>query len=186
MTMHSSRRLVLSTLVSLNGVISEPVKWAGPYFGHGSAAASLATLRECSAMLMGRRTYDIFSRQWPDTPGEYADHLNTMPKYVFSSTLRNPHWTNTTVYDTDVADTVAAMKREPGKDLMVYGHGRFGQTLTAAGLVDELALIVVPVIVPDGDVFSHPGDTPSEWELLSAGPGADPGLVSLHYRPRRG
>lgn len=186
MTMHSSRRLVLSTLVSLNGVISEPMAWAGPYFGPGSAAAALAVLRESSAMLMGRRTYDIFSRQWPDTPGEYAAHLNAMPKYVFSATLRDPRWTNTTVLNTDVADTVAALKRESGGDLIVYGHSRFGQALTAAGLVDELAMTVVPVIVPGGDSSSRPGDAPSTWELVSAGPGADPGLVSLRYRPRRG
>ena len=186
MTMHSSRRLVLSTLVSLNGVISEPVAWAGPYFGPGSAAASLRALQESSAMLMGRRTYDIFSRQWPDTPGEYAAHLNAMPKYVFSSTLRDPRWSNTTVLGTDVAGTVAQMKREPGKDLVVYGHGRFGRTLTAAGLVDELVVTVVPVIVSDGDFFSAPGGPSSTWELLDAGPGADPGLVSLRYRPRRG
>src|SRR4051794_35056379 len=107
MTMHSSRRLVLSTLVSLNGVVSGPVAWAGPYFGPGSAAASLRALQESSAMLMGRRTYDIFSRQWPDTPGDYAAHLNAMPKYVFSSTLRDPRWSNTTVLGTDVAGTVA-------------------------------------------------------------------------------
>jgi dihydrofolate reductase len=186
MTMHCSRRLVLSTLVSLNGVIDEPMAWAGPYFGPGSAAASLAVLRGSSAMLMGRGTYDVFSRQWPDTPGEYAAHLNAMPKYVFSSTLRDPHWTNTTVLGTDVADTVAALKREPGGDLIVYGHSRFGRALTAAGLVDELAVTVVPVIVPGGGSSSWPGDAPSAWELLSAGPGDDPGLVSLRYRPRRG
>ncbi|WP_410567411.1 dihydrofolate reductase family protein [Amycolatopsis sp. cmx-4-61] len=186
MTMPSSRRLVLSTLVSLNGVISDPMAWAGPYFGPGSATASLGALRQSSAMLMGRRTYDIFSRQWPDTPGDYAAHLNAMPKYVFSRTLRDPRWTNTTVLGTDIAGTVAQLKREPGGDLVVYGHGRFGRTLTAAGLVDELVVTVVPVIVPDGDTFSHPGDAASTWELLDAGPGADPGLVSLHYRPRRG
>ncbi|WP_410586127.1 dihydrofolate reductase family protein [Amycolatopsis sp. lyj-23] len=183
--MSSSRRLVLSTLVSLNGVIGEPMGWAGPYFGPGSATASLRALQQSSAMLMGRRTYDIFSRQWPDAPGDYAAHLNAMPKYVFSRTLRDPRWTNTTVLGTDVADTVAQLKREPGRDLIVYGHGRFGRTLTAAGLVDELTLTVVPVIVPDGEAFSRAGDAPSTWELLDAGPGADPGLVSLRYRPRR-
>ncbi|MEU0791872.1 dihydrofolate reductase family protein [Amycolatopsis sp. NPDC005961] len=186
MTTDSSRRLVLSTLSSLNGVIGEPMAWAGPYFGPGSATASLTALRQSSAMLMGRRTYDLFSRQWPDTPGDYAAHLNAMPKYVFSRTLRDPSWTNTTVLGGDITDTVARMKREPGGDLVVYGHGRFGRTLTAAGLVDELTLTVVPVIVPDGESFSRPGDAPSTWELLDAGPGADPGLVSLRYRPRRG
>ncbi|MFI5610262.1 dihydrofolate reductase family protein [Amycolatopsis sp. NPDC051903] len=186
MTRETPRRLVLSTLVSLNGVISEPLKWAGPYFGPGSAAASLAALRDCSAMLMGRRTYEIFSRQWPATPGEYAAHLNGLRKYVFSSTLRDPEWTNTEVLGDDVVETVAALKREAGGDLIVYGHGRFGRTLTAAGLVDELTMTVVPVIVPDGEPFSPQGDAGSSWELISAAPGADPGLVSLRYRPARG
>ncbi|HVV24939.1 MAG TPA: dihydrofolate reductase family protein [Pseudonocardiaceae bacterium] len=185
MTTRTARRLVLSTLVTLNGVISEPLKWAAPYFGDGSAAASLAALRNHSAMLMGRRTYEIFSQQWPQTPGEYAAHLNGMPKYVFSSTLRDPQWTNTEVVAGDVVDAVAALKREAGKDLIVYGHGRFGRTLTDAGLVDELSLTVVPVIVADGETFFHPGGVASAWELVAAGPGADPGLASLRYRPVR-
>ena len=186
-TIHSSsagsRRLRQSLLVSINGVTSQPMSWAGPYFGSGSAAASLATLRDSGAMLMGRVTYEIFSQQWPGASGEYADFLNAMPKYVFSSTLAEAHWSNTQIVSGEVAAAVAELKRTPGQDLVVYGHGRFGQTLVDAGLVDELTLMVVPVFVADGSSMYRPGGLAHAWELVSAGPGPDPGLASLTYRP---
>jgi dihydrofolate reductase len=175
---------VQSLLVSLNGVTSEPLSWAGPYFGPGSAAKSLQVLQNSGAFLMGRRTYEIFSQQWPGAPGEYADYLNAMPKYVFSSTLEQAEWTNTTVISGDVAAAVADLKQQSGKDLLLYGHGQFGQTVTDAGLVDELTLSVVPVFVENGVPFFRPGGTAQTWELVSVGPGNDPGLASLTYRPR--
>jgi dihydrofolate reductase len=178
----SQRRLVQSALVSINGVISEPMSWAGAYFGDGSAARSLRALRASDGFLMGRRTYEVFSRQWPNASGEYADYLNAMPKYVFSSTLEKADWTNTSVVTGDVATTVARLKRQPGNDLIMYGHGQFGQTLIEAGLVDELTLTVVPVFV-DGVPFFRDGGPQSRWELVNAGPGADPGLASLTFRP---
>jgi dihydrofolate reductase len=180
-----SRRLRQSLLVSLNGVTSEPMAWAGPYFGPGSASASLAALRSSSALLMGRTTYEIFSRQWPAASGEYADFLNAMQKYVFSSTLTDAPWHNTQLVSGDVVAAVAELKRTPGRDLMVYGHGQFGQTLIDAGLVDELTLMVVPVCVDDGTPMYRPGGTAQTWDLVSAGPGKDPGLASLTYRPTR-
>ena len=180
----SSRRLRQSALVSINGVASTPLAWAGPYFGAGSATHSLAVLRETGAFLMGRRTYQIFAQQWPGASGEYAAALNAIPKFVFSSTLDVADWTNTTIVRGDVAAAVAAMKAEPGADLLFYGHGRFGQTLVDAGLVDELTLTFVPVFV-SGTPFFQPGTGGQAWDLVSAGPGHDPGLASLTYRPRR-
>ncbi|KMS83456.1 MULTISPECIES: dihydrofolate reductase family protein [Streptomyces] len=180
----SSRRLVQTALVSLNGVIGEPLRWAGPYFGPGSAEHSLKVLRRSEAVLMGLRTYELFSRQWPAATGPYAEHINAMKKYVFSSTLQEAEWTNTSVIANDPAQAVAQLKRTPGRDLIVYGHGQFGQTLCDAGLVDELTLTVVPVFV-DGATYYRPGALSRSWELVSAGPGLDPGLVSLTYRPTR-
>jgi dihydrofolate reductase len=184
MTAVFSRRLRQSALVSINGVASRPLDWAGPYFGAGSANHSLRALQDSGAFLMGRGTYDIFSRQWPGVPGEYAAALNAIPKYVFSSTLGVADWNNTTVVRGDVAAAVTAMKAEPGADLLFYGHGRFGQTLVDAGLVDELTLTVVPVFA-GGEPFHQPFTGTQTWELVSAGPGNDPGLASLTYRPQR-
>ena len=182
MSAPSSRRLRQSALVSINGVVSTPLAWAGPYFGAGSANHSLAVLRECGAFLMGRRTYEIFARQWPGADGEYAAALNAIPKYVFSSTLDVAHWSNTTIVRAEVTTAVAALKSEAGRDLLCYGHGQFGQTVVDAGLVDELTLTVVPVFV-DGEPFFRPVAGDQAWELLSAGPGNDPGLATLSYRP---
>jgi dihydrofolate reductase len=185
MTEPNSRRLVQSVLVSLNGVTSEPLTWAGPFFGPGSAAHSLAVLKGSAALLMGRRTYEIFARQWPSTPGEYADYLNAMPKYVFSSTLDRAEWSNTTVVPGGVVEAVTALKQAGGRDLIIYGHGQFGQTLGEAGLIDELSLTVVPVFVPEGTPLYRAGVSAQTWQLISAGPGADPGLAALTYRPSR-
>jgi dihydrofolate reductase len=84
MTGQNARRLVQGVLVSLNGVISEPGEWAGPYFGPGAAQRSLDVLRRSAAMVMGRGTYEVFSRQWPGTPGEYAGYLLVFPSFAVS------------------------------------------------------------------------------------------------------
>lgn len=179
----SARRLRQSALISINGIGSTPLAWAGPYFGTASAAHSLQVLRECDGLLMGRHTYEVFARQWPGAPGEYAAALNDVRKYVFSSTLKRAEWSNTTVVRGDVPSAVASMKSQPGPDLLMYGHGKLGQSLLEAGLVDELTLNVVPVFA-DGEPLFRPGTVPPAWSLHDVGPGADPGLATLTYRPR--
>lgn len=183
MTENSTRRLVQSVLVSLNGVVSDPLTWAGPYFGAGSAAHSLAALERSDAFLMGRRTYEIFARQWPTATGPYAEFLNRMPKYVFSSTLVEAEWNNTTVVPGGVVEAVRALKDAGGNDLSFYGHGQFGQALTDAGLVDELTLTIVPVFVSSGTPMFRDSGESQRWELVRVGPGHDPGLAGLTYRP---
>jgi dihydrofolate reductase len=183
MNENSSRRLVQSVLVSLNGVVSEPLAWAGPYFGAGSAAHSLAVLEGADALMMGRNTYDLFSKQWPTATGPYAEYLNQMPKYVFSSTLDEAEWANTTVVRGDVVAGVRALKDAGGNDLVVYGHGRFGQTLVDAGLVDELTLTIVPVFVAGGTPLFRDTEQIRRWQLVAAGEGYDPDLARLTYRP---
>jgi dihydrofolate reductase len=183
MTGQNARRLVQGVLVSLNGVISEPGEWAGPYFGPGAAQRSLDVLRRSAAMVMGRGTYEVFSQQWPGTPGEYAGYLNAMPKYVYSSTLTDAQWTNTSVIREDAVAAVAALKQTPGADLIMYGHGRLGHALCAAGLVDELHLSVLPVFVADGTPFFRPFDRPRAWQLTGASVDTELGVAELTYRP---
>ena len=99
------------------------------------------------ALLLGRVTYEGFAAAWPSRDGEFADKFNTMPKYVVSSTLENPEWNNTTVLKGDVAEEVAKLKQEQDGDIVVHGSPRLVQTLVEHDLVDELRLMVFPVVL---------------------------------------
>jgi dihydrofolate reductase len=101
-------------------------------------------------MLLGRVTYEGFAEAWPERDGEFADRFNTMPKYVVSSTLRDPQWTNTTVLDGDLPSAVAALNDRHEGDVVVHGSARLVQGLLDADLVDEMRLMVYPVVLGSG------------------------------------
>jgi len=103
-----------------------------------------------AALLLGRRTYEGFAAAWPERDGEFADKFNTMPKYVVSSTLRDPEWTNSTVLSGDVVDEVTKLKREQDGDIVVHGSAQLVQSLIDNDLVDELRLMVFPVVLGTG------------------------------------
>ncbi len=102
------------------------------------------------ALLLGRRTYEGFAKAWPAMKGEFADKFNNMPKYVVSSTLRNPAWNNTTVLKGDVAKEVRRLKEQAQGDIVVHGSAQLAQTLIEQDLVDELHLMVFPVLLGSG------------------------------------
>ena len=102
------------------------------------------------ALLLGRVTYDGFAEAWPSRDGEFADKFNSMPKYVVSSTLRDPEWNNTTVLDGDVIDEVSKLKQKIDGEIVVHGSARLAQTLLDNDLVDELRLMVFPVVLGRG------------------------------------
>ena len=102
------------------------------------------------ALLLGRGTYDGFAPVWPHVQGEFADKFNSMPKYVVSSTLEDPEWNNTTVLSGDVIEDVTKLREQYGGDIVVHGSPQLAQTLIEHDLVDELRLMVYPVIVGAG------------------------------------
>jgi dihydrofolate reductase len=102
------------------------------------------------ALLLGRRTYKGFAAAWPERDGEFADKFNTMPKYVVSSTLRDPGWTNSTVLSGDVVDEVTKLRTEQDGDIVVHGSAQLVQSLIENDLVDELRLMVFPVALGTG------------------------------------
>src|ERR687887_167728 len=130
------RKLVTSFLMTINGVIGNPHEWAAE-FDRDAAERALDQLRKSHAMLMGRRTYEIFSERWPGSIGEYPDAINAIKKYVFSNTLDEAGWTNVTIVRGDPVQEVARIKEEGGEDLVLYGHGMLGRALLENGLVDE-------------------------------------------------
>jgi dihydrofolate reductase len=175
------RRIIESTLLSLDGVIGSPHLWASPRFDEEARAAALAQLRASDAMLMGRKTYEIFSGLWPNQTGSYADAINAIPKYVFSSTLTDTHWSNSRIVRGEVATEVERMKQQAGRDLVIYGHGPLGAELLERGLLDELQFAIHPVFVGEGTTLRRHGATAS-LELTGTKT-LGTGVVVVTYRP---
>ncbi|MGH2967513.1 MAG: dihydrofolate reductase family protein [Solirubrobacteraceae bacterium] len=146
------RKIINSTYISLDGVIEEPHLW--PPTGPGDdAAGTIQTelLLSCDAVLMGRRTYEGFAPVWPTRSGDpFSDHMNSMRKYVVSSTLRDPQWNNTEIIDGDPVAAIARLKEQPGADMVQYGFGALSRALMEHDLLDELRLWVHPLFVGKG------------------------------------
>jgi dihydrofolate reductase len=153
-------RIVVTEFISLDGVIEAPgggedYKYGGWSFeisrGEEGDNFKLDETRESEALLLGRRTYEGFADAWPSREGEFADKFNNMPKYVVSSTLKEPEWTNTTVIiGDDLAAEVSRLKQELDGDIVVHGSAQLVQALVEQGLVDELRLMVFPVLLGSG------------------------------------
>jgi dihydrofolate reductase len=153
------RKLIESTLISLNGVIESPDRWAP--FDDESVAFAMKQLDDYDAFVMGRVTFERLSANWANVAGNpYLDRINAMPKHVASRTLREPGW-NATVLGPDVADAIARLKQQPGKDLVKYGTSRLDDLLLREHLVDELHLWYLPVVVGSGQRLFEDVDTSS-------------------------
>jgi dihydrofolate reductase len=152
-------RIVVTEFVSLDGVMEAPgggedYEHAGWTFqiprGEEGDKFKLDEALGAEALLLGRVTYEGFAAAWPSMQGEFADKFNGMPKYVVSSTLRDPEWNNSTVLSGDVVEEVAKLKEQSGGEIVVNGSARLVQTLLEHDLVDELRLMVFPVILGSG------------------------------------
>jgi dihydrofolate reductase len=153
-------RIVVSENVSLDGVIQDPAGDEGFRLGgwvgliRDSPQLNKLALDEAlgaAALLLGRRSYEWFAARWPSRSGELADRLNSMPKYVVSSTLRDPDWNNSTVLDGDAVDEVSKLKQELDGEIVVPASFRLLRALIEHGLVDELRLKIFPVVLGDGE-----------------------------------
>jgi dihydrofolate reductase len=151
------RKLIVSSLVSLDGIHGDPQSWVGDFFDAQAAEESLATLLDSDAMLMGRNTYDYFAPAWSSPSGPYLERINEMRKYVFSSTLTRADWNNTTIVPGDPVAAVRELKEQGDRHLMIYGYGRLAQTLLEHGLVDRLNFVVNPVMAGSGTPLFRPG-----------------------------
>jgi dihydrofolate reductase len=176
------RKLVTSFLMTINGVIGNPHEWAAE-FDRDAAETALSQLRNSHAMLMGRRTYEIFSQLWPGSTGDYPQAINAIKKYVFSNTLDSAGWNNVTIVKGDPAQEVAKLKQEGDDDLVLYGHGMLGRTLLEHGLVDELKVWIFPQFVGDGTLIFNEGEH-ALMEHVDTSTLAS-GVAVLTYRPKR-
>ena len=161
-------RIVVTEFVSLDGVVEAP--GGGEGFVHDGWSFEfdrgdegnrfkLEETMGSQALLLGRTTYEGFAVAWPSRDGEFADKFNSMPKYVVSSTLENPTWANTTVLDGDVASAVAKVRDDHDGNIVVHGSAQLAQALLDQELVDELRLMVFPVVLGSGKrIFGETGD----------------------------
>jgi dihydrofolate reductase len=179
------RKIINSTYISLDGVIESPHLWPALPETRGDTGDQIQIdlLHSCDAVLMGRRTYDVFAPVWQSRSGDpYSDRINTMPKYVVSSTLKDPDWANTTVIDGDVVGEIRRLKEQSGQDIVQYGFGQVSFAMLEAGLLDEVRLWMYPQFVGQGG----PGDllfretTPTNVRLLDTTT-LDNGIVILSY-----
>jgi dihydrofolate reductase len=187
-------RIVVTEFVSLDGVIEDPggsedFKYGGWSFeidrGAEGNQFKLDETMESEALLLGRVTYEGFAASWPEREGEFADKFNTMPKYVVSSTLENPEWTNSTLLDGDVVDAVSKLRRDLDGNIIVHGSRRLVQTLIEHDLVDELRMMVFPVILGAGKrMFGETSDK-KRLRLTDAKTVGD-GVLVLVYEPAGG
>jgi dihydrofolate reductase len=175
------RKIIECTLVSVDGVIGDPHLWAMQYFDQAAQDDALSLLSHSDAMLMGRRTYEIFSAVWPAQSGPYADRLNSIRKYVFSSTLQRVDWNNANIIGGNVVGEAARLKQQDGQDLVMYGHGPLGQALLEHQLLDELRLFIHPVIVGHGKLLFREGE---QTKLkIAATKTLKTGVVAVSYQP---
>ena len=184
-------KIVVTEFVSLDGVMEAPgggeeYEHAGWTFeidrGEGDKFKLEETL-DTEALLLGRRTYEGFATAWPSREGEFADKFNSMPKYVVSSTLDDPEWTNSTVLAGDLAEEVARIKRSTPGNIVVHGSAQLVQALIEHDLVDELRLMVFPVILGGGKrVFSDAGGDKKPMRLKDSKIVGD-GVAILIYEP---
>ena len=153
-------KLVVSENVSLDGVVQDPAGdegfsrggWVGMIKDRpGVARLALDEALGAEALLLGRRSYEWFGARWPSRSGELADRMNGLPKYVVSSTLEDPEWSNSTVLDGDVVDEVSKLKHELAGDIVVLASFQLVRALLEHELVDELRLKVYPVVLGAGE-----------------------------------
>jgi dihydrofolate reductase len=177
------RKLVESTLVSLDGVVGSPWAWTGPLWDEESRAHALAALDRYEAFVFGRVTYETFAATWSQVKGDaYLDRINAMPKFVASTTLQQTTW-NAILLKGDVVEELTRLKRQPGKDLIKYGTGKLDRTLIEHHLIDEIQLWIMPVIVGQGQRL-YEGIDPASLKLrLESQKTFGNGAVLLSYRP---
>jgi dihydrofolate reductase len=186
-------KIIVSEFVSLDGVMEAPGGGEGYTHegwtfeidrGADGDKFKLDETLDAQALLLGRVTYDRFAESWPSREGEFADKFNSMPKYVVSATLANPEWNNTTVLTGSPVAAVAGLKQQLAGNIVVHGSARLAQTLLEHDLVDELRLMLFPVLLGAGKgLFGELADK-KRWRLASSRTVGE-GVVILIYQAVR-
>jgi dihydrofolate reductase len=180
------RKVVAAEFVSLDGVVESPDKWHFPYFNDQMGEAIGAAMAASDAMLMGRVLYEEWTAFWPKQDPEenpVAARMNGVRKYVVSTTLEEPlEWQNSTLIGDDVAEEISRLKEQPGKDISISGSPTLVRSLLEEDLLDELRLMVHPIVVGSGKRLFEEGGDQKALELLDSETFST-GVVYLTYQP---
>jgi len=189
-------KLVVSQFVTVDGVMDDPGGseasesggWAFQFDrGPEGDQFKLDEVMRADALLLGRVTYQGFAQAWPGRSDEagFADKFNSMPKYVFSTTLEQAEWNNSTLLRGDVAGEVSKLKQQPGGDILVNGSRTLVHTLMEHDLVDEYRLMVFPIVIGAGKRLFEDGSKKTPLRLTEAKPVGPDGVIVLTYEPAR-
>ncbi len=187
-------KVVVSQFMTVDGVIDAPGGgeafelggWAFQFDrGDEGNQFKLEELQKADALLLGRVTYQGFANAWPSRTDEFgfADRINTMPKYVVSSTLDKAEWTNSTVIRGNIPEEVAKLRRQPGGDILINGSPGLVSLLMDHDLIDEFRLMVFPVVLNAGKRLFNEGHKVAKLRLVESRPVGPDGVVILTYRP---
>jgi dihydrofolate reductase len=189
------RRVIVSEFVSLDGVMEAPERWTLQFASEEQQRYKFDELAAADALLLGRTTYQGFAAAWPgmmdqyEGPGraelgQYADMMNGYPKHVASTTLQEPlEWNNSTLIGANVAEGVSNLKRQEGKDILLFGSGELVNTLMGQDLVDEYRLMIFPVVLGSGKRLFGDGSATTKALRLANTKRFASGVVVLSYEP---
>jgi dihydrofolate reductase len=186
-------RIIVTEFVSLDGVMEAPgggedYKHAGWTFkinrGEEGNKFKVKETSDSEALLLGRVTYEGFAKAWPSREGEFADKFNRMPKYVITSTLKKADWNNSTILSGDVTEEITKLKKKLKGNIVVHGSAQLVQALVANDLIDELRLMVFPVILGSGKKLFGGMDEKKSMKLISSQTVGD-GVGILIYEPKQ-
>jgi dihydrofolate reductase len=181
------RRVIATELVSVDGVMESPEEWAFPYSNDELEQANASGMAASDAMLLGRVTYEALAAYWPNQPGgtPMVDYINSVPKFVVSRTLEEPlEWNNSTLIEGNVAEQIAELKRQPGKDIGIVGSGTLVWALLQDDLLDELRLMVHPIVMGSGKRLFEEGGDQKALKLVDSKTFGT-GVLYLIYQPDR-
>ena len=180
------RKVSASESVSLDGVMESPEEWTPPYSTDEMGEANAAGMTESDALLLGRVTYEGLAAYWPNQSDDdpMVDYINSVRKFVVSTTLEEAEWNNSTLITENVTEEITELKQQSGKNITIIGSGTLVQSLLRDGLLDELTLMVHPLILGDGKrLFENESD--QEALKLMDSKTFETGVVSLTYQPER-
>ena len=178
------RKIIAGLFISLDGVVEAPETWHFPYFNDEMGEAVAAQAAGADTMLLGRRTYEEFAAFWPNQSSDepFADVMNNTPKLVASTTLDRVDWQNSTLIEGDVIDALKRIKKGPGRDISITGSPTLVRSLLRAGVLDELRLLVHPIVVGHGKRLFEAEDQSIPLSLVEAKTFST-GVQAMTYAP---